>query len=128
MRLTFSWDEDSDTSSPRCESDSVNRDGVSLLACLLMDDGGRGNGLSINWIDEGLRKIGLIQNGAETSYDWSRETWGARLTINDAVIFSLHDESYSHTFTLDQFKSALLAWKDFLCLPSSPKQTYSIDI
>lgn len=128
MRLTFSWDEDTGTPSPRCESDSVNRDGVSLLACFLMDDGGCGNGQSINWIDEGLRRIGLIQNDAETSNDWCRETWGSRLTINEAVIFSLHDESYFQTISLNQFKYALLAWKDFLWLAPSPEQTYSIDI
>ena len=128
MRLSFSWATDRDRALPTCECDNVNCDGFSLLACLLMDDGGCGNQQSIVWLDEALRRIAHLESGIITEADWSRETWGARITTDAVELFSLHDELYSQTITLRQFKAALVAWKQFLNSTPSLIRTDEIDI
>ena len=114
MQLTFSWTEQHGTLSPHCESNVVNRDGMCLLASILMDDGGCGHAHSIDWLDEGLKRIDSVSSGESRALDWSRETWGATLTNKEVTIRSLHDESYSQRVGLKEFETALAAWKSFL--------------
>ena len=128
IRLSFSWVTDHEASRPACECDSVNCDGISLLECLLMDDGGCGNQQSVAWLDEGLRRISHLEFGIITQVDWCRETWGAQMTTHAVKLFSLHDESYAQTMPLIQFKAALLAWKDFLQSSPLPDRKVLIDI
>lgn len=40
MKIHFSWKRDGDRDCPVSKSDSLNDNGVSLLDCVLMDDGG----------------------------------------------------------------------------------------
>lgn len=57
MKLHFSWKESGGALSPTCSSTMVNRDGVSLLACLLTDEGGQLFLDTVPWLDEGLDRI-----------------------------------------------------------------------
>jgi len=114
MQLSFSWNDESGALSPQCESNAVNADGICLLASILMDDGGCGHAHSIQWLDEGLKRVDSVSSGESCSLDWCRETWGANLTKNEATIYSLHDESYLQRFSLNQFYIAVVAWKSFL--------------
>lgn len=99
---------------PSCQSSDINKDGVSILACILMDDGGQHYLQTIPWLNECLEKIAMIKNTEIEFSDWSRETWGAELSRNEVKIYSLHDENYYQLLSLDQFEKALLTWRDFL--------------
>ena len=76
MRLRFLWSEISDVFSPGCSSDVVKVDGVSPLACLLMDDGGQEFLDTISWLKEGVKRIGLVKDSTVGLADWSRDAWG----------------------------------------------------
>lgn len=60
MKLTFSWKSTAGRWDPLCVSNVVNKDGISLLACLLMDDGGQGHLDAVPWISEGIARIGAV--------------------------------------------------------------------
>ena len=128
MQLSFSWNDASGFLSPHCECDAVSVDGICLLASILLDDGGCGHEHSIYWLNEGLRSIDSVSSGESRSLDWSRETWGAKLTRNEVKTYSLHDESYSQQFSLKQFHTALVAWNSFLQKPPSLEWTEQIEI
>ena len=114
MKIYLSWESDGECLRPTCHSSVLNDDGISLLECILMDDGGLGYSRSIPWLEEGLDRIRLIRNGEIHFSDWSRETWGAELRVGKVKIYSLYDESYFQILSLEEFENALLAWKDFV--------------
>ncbi|WP_234452762.1 MULTISPECIES: DUF5376 domain-containing protein [unclassified Pseudomonas] len=116
MKLHFSWEESAGTLSPVCNSNMVNRDGVSPLACLLTDDGGQLFLDTVPWLDEGLDRTRLVKGDKVDFVDWSRDAWGAELTKEHVKIYSLHDESYFELIAIDSFEIALLAWLDFIKL------------
>ena len=128
MQLFFSWNDERGVLSPHCESNAVNADGGCLLASILMDDGGCGHSHSVHWLDEGLKRIVSVLSGESRSLDWSRETWGAKLTRSEVTVYSLHDESYFQRFSLKQFHTALAAWKSFLQKTPSLESTEQIEI
>lgn len=114
MKIIFSWEETAGAISPHCASNTVNMDGINLVSCLLMDDGGIPYLQSIPWIQEGIARVEMILSGKAESSSWDREAWGALMTIDEARIYSLHDEDYFESLTLQQLKNALVSWKSFV--------------
>lgn len=115
MKLKFLWENAAwGDLVPRCQSDVVNKDGTSLLACLLMDDGGLRLQHSVSWIGEGIAKIDAVASGEIAEWDWGRETWGATLTSGKAVIYFLLDEDYNEAIDLPALRLALVAWREFI--------------
>ena len=128
MKVTFSWESTAGTISPHCASEIVNSDGINLLSCLLMDDGGIPYLQSIPWIREGIAKINLVLSGEALSSSWGRESWGALMTIDGARIYSLHDEDYFENVTLQQFKNALISWENFIASKPNPGERKDIEL
>ena len=126
MKLTFSWYEQFGTLEPKCESDTRNHDGVSLVCCLLSDTGGLPYLSSLPWIEEGLRRIDAVKRGEAESLRWGREDWGAWLRRDGARIYSLHEEEYGNVMPLETFEAALRAWKDFLQTPPDANTTKTV--
>jgi len=114
MKVTFSWKNTVGVVSPHCTSETTNRDGINLLSCLLMDDGGIPYPLSIPWIREGIKRADSVLSGGTVSSSWDREAWGAVITIDGVKIYSFHDEGYFENITFRQFNNALVSWRDFL--------------
>ena len=114
MNIKFSWKRDGDGYRPVSESDFLNQDGVSLLDCVLMDDGGLSNSETLPWLEEGIKRIKSVASGELESSDWGRETWGVEFRNNKAKIYSLHDEEYFQLLRLDGFLKALQEWTAFL--------------
>lgn len=114
MNFEFYWNNFRDEPTPNCRSDAVGRDGVDFLACLLGDDGGRRFNTTLDFITQGLRSVELVRSGQLNSADWSREAWGAEIEKKGVKIYSLYDEDFSITISLDDFERAMSGWKDFL--------------
>jgi len=114
MKFTFSWESAEGAISPLCTSETANSDGINLLSCLLMDDGGIPYLQSIPWIREGITEVDSVLSGVVASSNWDREAWGALITIDGAKIYSLHDEGYVEGVTLQQFRNALVSWANFV--------------
>lgn len=112
MKLTFSWEDKLGRGvKPYCIPEAMEG---SLLACLLMDDGGTGYLNSVPWLDEGIAMTDAVMKGAVGAGDWDRETWGAELKPDEVKIYSLYQEDYAETVALPIFRGALLAWRDFI--------------
>ena len=114
MKLTFLWEKLNDVFYPVCTSKNVDKDGVNIICCLLMDDGGIPYIQSLPWLREGIVGVDSVLNREVASSSWNRESWGALITIEQVKIYSLFDEAYFENFTIKQFKCALCAWKIFL--------------
>src|SRR5215831_19121827 len=103
MRVRCSQEEILGTIRCLCESDQVNRFGVSPLACLLMDDGGLPRDAIVSWIDKGIGVVQSIRDGTLAIGNWDREDWGAELKSSGVTIYSLNDENCSETISLESF-------------------------
>ncbi len=114
MNIKFSWSRNAESYTPVSKSDLLNQDGISLLDCVLMDSGGLPYLDSIPWLNEGIKRITSVATGALESSDWDRETWGVEFRNNKAKIYSLHDEEYFQTISLDGFSKVLQEWIAFL--------------
>jgi len=112
--LTFSWENKFGKLTPFCISSDVNEDGISILACLLMDDGGQRYLGTLSWIDKGIAMMDAVMREEALIMDWGRETWGAKIRSNEVKLYSLHDDNYQETITPAAFRSALVAWREFL--------------
>jgi hypothetical protein len=119
MKLFFSWQNESGIFVPNANSDVVNSEGVSILSCLLTDDGGLGRSEAISWIDEGIARLDKVLRGEAASLTWDREDWGSELKSDFVEIHSLHDDAYSQRIESRQFRTILASWKEFL--QSGPK-------
>lgn len=114
MRLRYYREKDQSHVRCCCKSDHVAEQGVSLLACLLMDDGGLGHENSAQWIEKGMAMIDGVRIGKSSSCSWDRETWGADITAGGVTIYSLHDDSWAEEISLSSFREALSTWREFL--------------
>jgi len=114
INIRFSWQHRDNGCEPVCKSDLRNLDGVSLLDCVLMDDGGLSNSETIPWLNEGIQRIEAVATGRMDSYDWDRETWGVEFRDKAAKIYSLRDEGYFQILSLSAFLKVLRAWAGFL--------------
>lgn len=112
-----------------CSSDVTNSDDLSILACLLMDDGGVALADSLKCVDEALQLIEQVEHGKLARADWDRETWSAAIDCRCAVLRSLHDDTYEETISIATFKKALVGWKAFLSAAptSGDEQEIAID-
>lgn len=120
MKLKFSWVRRlGNRIIPFCESSVVRQDGVSPLACLLMDDGGQRYLDTLPWIDDGIAMINSAIKDEAVVEIWGREAWEAEISSSGVKVYSLHDEEYSEMLTISMFLHALLAWREFL--QSSPE-------
>ncbi|WP_409425676.1 MULTISPECIES: hypothetical protein [unclassified Pseudoalteromonas] len=114
MKISFSWKRDVDSIYPVCSSITENNDGKNILSSLLMDDGGLPYNDTIDWVEEGIKRLNSVLTSECASFYWDRERWGAEFTIENAQIYSLLDDSYFQVLTTQQLKNALLEWKLFL--------------
>ncbi|MDK1399555.1 hypothetical protein [Pseudomonas protegens] len=114
VEMGFYWGESDGRRWPGCRSGVLNGDGVDLLACLLMDDGGQPYLETVPWLDEGLNKIRQISIGQIEVVEWSRDAWGVVLAGKVAKIYSLYYGAYFLDVTLEDFEGALRAWKKFI--------------
>ncbi|TWR61793.1 hypothetical protein FIV41_07210 [Pseudomonas marginalis] len=89
-------------------------DDVDILACLLIDDGGGPFVETILWLDEGLNRLIAVRREDEVSTEWARDAWATHISKSGVKIYSLYDEDFSITISLDDFERALRGWKDFL--------------
>lgn len=114
MKLKFSWEQSDGTTFPTCSSNVINKDGVSPLACLLIDDGGQWFLDTLSWLEEGVARINSIKKSEVEFLDWSRDAWGAELTKEHVKIYSLYCESYFELLSIESFETALLEWSSFI--------------
>lgn len=114
MKLYFSWLQLEGDIYPNCSSEFVNVDGVSIICCLLMDDGGQRFLDTVSWLNEGIECINLVKGVNSEPVIWSRDAWGVELINSKAKIYSLYDESYFELFDIDSFKIALSEWIIFI--------------
>lgn len=114
MKIDFYVNESMGDPTPWCRTDVVGPDQVDILACLLLDDGGLTLGHTISWMDEGLSRVMSVRGAQNAFFDWWRETWGADIYNKGVKIYSLHDEAFAVTISLDNFEKALRDWKAFL--------------
>ena len=128
MKMTLSWDTTAGRLAPCCSSSVVKSDGVSLLACLLMDDGGQDYQGTISWIDEGVARVDAVMNAEVSTGSWDRDAWGAKLRPDEVVIYSLHDDDYTEVLTPSMFRRALVAWREFLLSTPDVDITRQVDI
>jgi hypothetical protein len=128
MKLHLSWKTSNAGFYPSCNSDVLNKDGIDLLACLLTDDGGQRLNETVSWLNEGVVRVSLVKNSILDFSSWSRDAWGAELSKERVKIYSLYDDSYFTTMSLDVFENALLAWKDFIQQPVSIEMSQTLEI
>lgn len=131
INVNFSWKHEADGYTPVSSSYFLNQDGVSLLDCVLMDNGGLCYLETIPWLDEGIKRINSVATGELESSDWNRETWGVEFRKNKAKIYSLHDEEYFQILSIDGLLKALQEWTAFLQSKPDDQKTeapnFSID-
>ncbi|WP_434672562.1 hypothetical protein [Pseudomonas sp. R1-15] len=128
MKLLFSWERSAGSLSPSCSSSTVNKEGVSPLACLLTDDGGQTSLEAVSWLNEGLNRIRLVKESKIVFSDWSRDAWGAELSKDVVKIYSLYDENYFELLNIDSFEAALLAWLNFIQLKPRAGAAQEIEV
>lgn len=128
MKLLFSWERSAGSLSPSCSSSTVNKDGVSPLACLLTDDGGQTSLEAVSWLNEGVNRIRLVKESKIDFSDWSRDAWGAELSKDEVKIYSLYDENYFELLNIDSFEAALLAWLNFIQLKPGAGVAQEIEV
>ena len=114
MNIVFSWVREDGEYTPRSQSDLVNSDGLGLLDCVLMDDGGLPYWETTPWLYEGLKMIESVTIGKSEACDWSRETWGVHLSRENAKIYSLYEEGCFQVVSIVEFSKVLAAWVDFI--------------
>ena len=114
MEITFFWIDDDGGREPSCRSDILSCEGVDMLACLLTDSGGQRQKSTLSWLDEGVSRVDLIFGGEADISDWSRDSWGVELKKGVAKIYSLYDDNCFSIMPIEEFREALLSWKDFI--------------
>lgn len=128
MDIKFSWKRNAHRYIPVSESALLNGDGVSLLDCVLMDDGGLSCSATISWLDEVIKGIKSVATGDLESYDWDRETFGVEARDNKARIYSLYDEEYFQILSLDGFLKILQEWIAFLQSKPDDWETQTLNL
>jgi hypothetical protein len=128
MEVYFSWRDDSGGLIPFCHSNTLNKFGVSPLACLLMDSGGQRHLSTVPWLDEGLKRIKSIKNHEVELADWDREDWASELKGTGAKIYSAHDENCFELVEIDAFEKMLSAWKNFIQSKPASGITQKVEI
>ncbi|NLR74366.1 hypothetical protein [Leeia aquatica] len=114
MATKFYWSTDVTGHHPVCTSDLAMHGDVSLLSCILMDDGGVGIDESICWLDEGVRRIDYIRKNNADTMEWGREGWIGLISFDTVKIFSSHDENYSAVIETNVFEECLRKWIVFI--------------
>lgn len=69
---------------------------------------------TIPWLDESLNRLRAVRREDEVSTEWARDAWATHISKSGVKIYSLYDEGFSITISLDDFERALRGWKDFL--------------
>lgn len=116
MKLIFSWQKSFGLLSPTCSSNIINSDGISPLACLLVDSAGLPLSDAVAWLHEGAKRVELIKTSQIELINWSCSAWGTELTRERAKIYSLYDESYFELLNTNSFEVVILAWIAFVKL------------
>ncbi|WP_163003529.1 DUF5376 family protein [Pseudomonas viridiflava] len=129
MKLHYFWRSINGDLSPDCTSRKIGHDDhVGPLSCLLTDDGGQPLSDVIPWLAEGLKLINSVKQSDIEVADWSRDAWGAELTKDYVKVYSLHDENYFETLSINSFETALKAWSEFIQKEPSTDSTQEIEI
>jgi hypothetical protein len=125
--VKFSWIRKNDVYSAISSSNVVTQDGVDILSCLLMDDGGLPALATVPWLVRGIEQTNLVKSGKLETFDWVRETWGVEFRGNQAKVYSLLEESYFQVFMLDQFLVALEEWHGFIIAAPDGQGAKTVD-
>lgn len=115
MKLEFAWHPSPTGPQAICTSDKLDSNGVSSLACLLMDDGGLDRSTSLAWLREGIARVDtVLSGGTKGRTDWDREAWGAAVTPFETNVYSLHGERCAEVMPTPEFRRALYEWMKFI--------------
>jgi len=128
MKIIFTWSQTPEGYFPVSKSDFLNQDGISLLDCVLMDNGGLPYAESLPWLNAGVKKIKSVTMGTLKTSDWNREAWGVEFRNNTAKIHSLHDVGYFQTMSLEGFLRVLQEWIAFLQSQSAERETEILNL
>lgn len=122
IECSFSWKSEPVGYTPVCNSNFVNRHGVSLLDCVLMDNGGLCASETIPRLRDGIKRAQSVAAGEVASSDWHSETWAVELQSDKAKIYSRYDEQYLQTLSLEGFLKALEEWTTYLQTSEADRQ------
>lgn len=114
MNIRYFLEGSTGIATPWCSTDEVGPDNIDILACLLIDDGGIPLFETVAWLDEGLNRLIAVRREDEVSTEWARDAWATHISKSGVKVYSLYDEDFSITISLDDFERALRGWKDFL--------------
>lgn len=113
MKMIFYWFNEWGSLAPQADSDVKNEDGISLISCLLMDDGGLPYDSVLAFIREGVLRANKVLNGEIDSCRWDREVWGALLSHDNVIVSSFLNEGYEQILNTQSFRQILIAWEHF---------------
>jgi hypothetical protein len=128
VKLVFEWNRDGGYWSATCRADAVNSEGVSVISSLLMDSGGSPLLDTVEWIEEGIRRLDAASTQGNNVTNWSREDWGADIIGNKVKVYSLYDENYAEYLTTMEFRKALSEWRSFITSPPDEKSVREIEL
>ncbi|WP_339452112.1 hypothetical protein [Pseudomonas sp. JAI120] len=114
MNIRYFLEGSTGIATPWFSTDEVGPDNIDILACLLIDDGGIPLFETVAWLDEGLNRLIAVRREDEVSTEWARDAWATHISKSGVKVYSLYDEDFSITISLDDFERALRGWKDFL--------------
>jgi hypothetical protein len=128
MKIRFYWREYFGELAPACETDAVNKDGVSLLSCLLMDNGGTPYLQDLPGLEQGLDFIQAVKRGEANEIDWGREVWAALIRKHWVKIYSEFQEGYATEMNVDAFEQVLRAWIEFIQTPPDSNTSVTLEV
>lgn len=70
--------------------------------------------------------IAEVRSGSEATLDWACETWGAVLSAEKAVVYSLYVESFAETVPLSIFERVIRSWRAFIVQPPVEGDTITV--
>lgn len=93
-----------------------------------MDSGGLDLERTIEWVDEGIKRLAEVLSGSSSSLNWDREDWGATFDALETRAYSLYDESCLERVPTASFQRLLTAWREFISANPKSGEPTVIDL